>query len=80
LVPHEVHMQERDSYNDSEWERLCDRYDAAAQEAHLAMQAVREKIDAGTTPNLDELVRLENATAARNAIEREMQAIATTRR
>jgi hypothetical protein len=66
--------------DDSHWALLCDRYDAAVREAQAAMQAVRAKIDASETPSVAELVRLENASAMRNAVERQMQDFATTRR
>jgi hypothetical protein len=69
-----------DQGDDSHWAVLCDRYDAAVQEAHAAMQAVRAKIDAGETPSVEVLVRLENASAERNAAERLLQDFATTRR
>jgi len=72
-------MHESDHDDDSEWARLCDLYDAAAQEAQAAMKAVRDKMSAGDTPSMEELVRLENASAARNAIERQMHDFATTR-
>jgi hypothetical protein len=72
-------MQANEESDESHWAKLCDRYDAAVRESQAAMQAVRDKMDAGGTPSIEELVRLENATALRNNIERQMHDFATTR-
>jgi hypothetical protein len=63
-----------------DWEELCELYDLAAKEVAAAMRAVMEKVAAGHTPTVEELVRLENARASRNDIERQMQDLSTTRR
>jgi hypothetical protein len=72
--------ENQDLRDDSHWAMLCDRYDAAVREVQAAMHVVRAKIDAAETPSVEELVRLENASAMRNNIERQMQDFATTRR
>jgi hypothetical protein len=71
---------ENDDTQGSGWAKLCDLYEAASSEVEAAMLVVKRRVDAGSSPSVEELVRLENAQAARNAIERQMHDLATTRR
>jgi hypothetical protein len=71
---------ENDDTHGSSWAELCARHEATSSEVEAAMLVVKRKVDAGSSPSIQELVRLENAQAARNAIERQMRDLATTRR
>jgi hypothetical protein len=61
-------------------EDLCALHATAALEVQAATGVVKRKSEAGVKPSIEDLVRLENAQATVNTIERQMEELATTGR
>ena len=66
------------------WSELCERLEAAKRAVDHAQRVVHDKfLGIGikpSSPSVEDLARLEDARAARAAVEREMDEFMTTRR
>jgi hypothetical protein len=61
-------------------EDLCALHATTSLEVRAAKGVLLRKSEAGAEPSIEDLVRLENAQATLNAIERQMEELATSGR